>query len=71
VFEIRAHDQVGLLHQLSKTISATHASIVGAKVTTLGSEVIDVLYVQSSEAGQLNAAQTEELVQLLQQSLST
>lgn len=46
VLEVRAHDQPGLLHTVAAAISATGVTIVGARVATLGSEVVDVFYLQ-------------------------
>ena len=46
VLEVRAHDQPGLLHLVASSISATGVTIVGARVATLGSEVVDVFYLQ-------------------------
>lgn len=44
VLEIRAHDRPGLLYRVARIISGTEANIVGAKVATLGSDVVDVFY---------------------------
>jgi [protein-PII] uridylyltransferase len=47
VVEVRAHDAPGLLHTIAQAISTTGVSIEGAKVATLGSEVVDVFYLSA------------------------
>lgn len=44
VLEVRAHDAPALLYRVASAVSAAGASIQGAKVSTLGSEVIDVFF---------------------------
>jgi [protein-PII] uridylyltransferase len=44
ILEVRAHDEPGLLHQVASAISASGATVHGAKVDTLGSEVIDSFF---------------------------
>ena len=53
VLEVRAHDAPGLLYRVASTISAAGVDITAALVSTLGSEVVDVFYVQSPEGGLL------------------
>jgi [protein-PII] uridylyltransferase len=48
VLEVRAHDAPGLLHRIAGAVSAAGAGIVGAKVATLGSEVVDVFFLVDS-----------------------
>jgi [protein-PII] uridylyltransferase len=49
VIEVRAHDAHGLLHTVASAISSVGISIVGARVATLGSEVVDVFYLTDGE----------------------
>ena len=44
ILEVRAHDEAGLLHRIASAVSAAGAGITGAKVATLGSEVVDVFF---------------------------
>ena len=44
VLEVRAHDESGLLHRIASAVSAAGAGITGARVATLGSEVVDVFF---------------------------
>ena len=44
VMEVRAHDAPGLLHRVGTAIAATGTDIAAARVSTLGSEVVDVFY---------------------------
>ncbi len=46
VIEVRAHDMPGLLYRVARAISDCDVDIVGARVATLGSEVVDVFYVR-------------------------
>ena len=45
VVEVRAHDEPGLLHRVARAVAAADAAIVGAKVSTLGSDAVDVFFV--------------------------
>ena len=44
VLEVRAHDESGLLHRIATAVAASGAAITGAKVATLGSDVVDVFF---------------------------
>lgn len=46
VIEVRAHDAPGLLFRVARAVSAADVDIVGAKVDTLGSDVVDVFFVR-------------------------
>lgn len=50
VIEIRTHDTPGLLHLIATAIAGAGVSINGAQVATLGSEVVDVFYLDASGA---------------------
>ena len=45
VIEVRAHDRPGLLHRVGRALADHGADVTGARVSTLGSEVVDVFYV--------------------------
>ena len=44
VLEVRAHDAPGLLHRVGGAIAGTGTDITAARVSTLGSEVVDVFF---------------------------
>ncbi len=44
VLEVRAHDAPGLLHRVGTAIAETGTDIAAARVSTLGSEVVDVFF---------------------------
>jgi len=49
VFEVRAPDEVGLLHRITRSLFEADLDVVSARVSTLGELVVDAFYVQ--EAG--------------------
>ena len=59
VLEVRAHDEPALLHRLALAVASAGASIVGAKVDTLGSEVVDVFFLTSASGLPLDEAERE------------
>ncbi len=44
ILEVRAHDAPGLLYRVTRAIAATDAAIMGARVSTLGSDAVDVFF---------------------------
>ncbi len=54
VLEVRAHDSLGLLYRLGTAIAAADAVITGAKVATLGSEVVDVFFLVNADGEALS-----------------
>ncbi len=63
--EIRAHDAPGLLYRVATALASAKASIVGAKVSTLGSDAVDVFFVTDSEGQAL----TEERIGAIRSSV--
>jgi [protein-PII] uridylyltransferase len=59
--EVRAHDAPGLLHRVARAVAAADAAIVGAKVSTLGSDAVDVFFVTDGTGAPL----TEDRVSAL------
>lgn len=53
VVEVRAHDQAGLLYRLATAVAAADATIIGAKVSTLGSDAVDVFFVTDANGQRL------------------
>ena len=44
VLEVRAHDRPGLLHDIGTALAASGAFVLSTRISTLGSEVVDVFY---------------------------
>jgi [protein-PII] uridylyltransferase len=51
VLEVRAHDRAGLLYWVASALAQGGFNVHGAKVSTLGSEVVDVFFL-TDEAGE-------------------
>jgi [protein-PII] uridylyltransferase len=49
VIEIRASDEIGLLHRLTSCLFACGLDVDAARVATIGGEVVDAFYVRSPE----------------------
>lgn len=49
ILEVRAHDAPALLYRITKAVAAADASIVGAKVGTLGADAVDVFFVTAPD----------------------
>ncbi|MEZ5116255.1 MAG: [protein-PII] uridylyltransferase [Candidatus Nanopelagicales bacterium] len=54
VLEVRAHDVPGLLHRVARALAAAGVGIAAARVSTLGSEVVDVFYLVDLEGRPLS-----------------
>ena len=48
VLEIRALDEIGLLHRITRALFDAGLDVVSARVSTLGEMVVDAFYVQES-----------------------
>ncbi|MFK7944146.1 MAG: [protein-PII] uridylyltransferase [Paracoccaceae bacterium] len=46
VIEVNARDQLGLLHELTRTLAALNVNLVSAIIATYGEHVVDVFYVK-------------------------
>jgi len=55
VVEVRAHDVPGLLYRVARAVAAADVDIVGAKVSTLGSDVVDAFFVRNPDGGSMGA----------------
>ena len=53
VVEVRAHDEPGLLYRVATAVASADATIVGAKVSTLGSDAVDVFFVTDRDGDRL------------------
>ena len=61
VFEVRAPDEIGFLHRITRTLFDADLDVVSARVSTLGEMVVDAFYVREAggskvtDAGRLTA----------------
>ena len=53
VIEVRAADEIGLLHRLTSCLFSCGLDVDAARVATIGGEVIDAFYVRSPEGSKL------------------
>jgi [protein-PII] uridylyltransferase len=61
VLEVRAHDRPTLLHRIGRALEASGADVRSARVSTLGSEAVDVFYVTGTDGRPLPEAAAREL----------
>jgi len=59
VLEVRAPDEIGLLHRITRTLFESDLDVVSARVSTLGEMVIDAFYVR--ESGGTKVTDTDRL----------
>ena len=69
VLEVRAHDQPALLWRVTNALAEAHFSVVNALVATLGSEVIDVLYLVESDGSRLPAHRIVDAIDAVEAAL--
>lgn len=62
VLEVRAHDEPALLHRVGDAIARAGGSITAARIETLGSEVVDVFYLQRPDGTRLGPEERARLV---------
>jgi [protein-PII] uridylyltransferase len=48
VLEVRAPDEIGLLHRITRSLFEAGLDVVSARVSTLGEMVVDAFYVRES-----------------------
>jgi len=48
VLEVRAADELGLLHRVTRALFDCELDVVSARVSTIGSEVVDAFYVRDA-----------------------
>jgi [protein-PII] uridylyltransferase len=53
VVEVRAADEIGLLHRLTRALFACDLNVVTARVSTIGGEVVDAFYVRDTNGGKV------------------
>jgi len=53
VLEVRAPDEIGLLHRITRALFDADLDVVSARVSTLGEMVVDAFYVRESGGGKV------------------
>jgi [protein-PII] uridylyltransferase len=53
VLEVRAADELGLLHRVTRALFDCELDVVSARVSTIGSEVVDAFYVRDASGGKV------------------
>ena len=69
VIEVRAHDQPGLLYRITSALVAADTSVTGAKIDTLGSEVVDAFFLTDRLGAPLGEAHAEAVRTMVQAAL--
>jgi [protein-PII] uridylyltransferase len=59
VLEVRAHDRAGLLYWVTAALAQAGFNVHGAKVSTLGSEAVDVFFLTDENGAALPAARAQ------------
>ncbi len=59
LIEVRAHDRAGLLYWVTSALASAGFNVDGAKVSTLGSEVVDVFFLTDGSGGQLSGSRAQ------------
>ncbi|MGB7980094.1 MAG: ACT domain-containing protein, partial [Candidatus Nanopelagicales bacterium] len=70
VLEVRAHDAPGLLHRIGTAIAGTGTDISAARVSTLGSEVVDVFYLVDRHGQPLDDALAQAVADAVSDALA-
>ncbi|MCU0279541.1 MAG: [protein-PII] uridylyltransferase [Candidatus Nanopelagicales bacterium] len=70
VLEVRAHDRAGLLYWVTAALAAAGFNVDGAKVSTLGSEVVDVFFLTDEAGDPLSASRALAARTAVQQALA-
>ena len=56
VLEVRAPDEIGLLHRITRALFDSDLDVVSARVSTLGEMVVDAFYVRESGGSKVTDA---------------
>jgi len=70
VLEVRAPDAPALLYRIANCIAREGVIVVGAKISTLGVDTVDVFFVKDSSGGELADAGAQSLVAKLEKELA-
>jgi len=53
VMEVRAPDEIGLLHRITRALFESNLDVVSARVSTLGEIVVDAFYVREPDGSKV------------------
>jgi [protein-PII] uridylyltransferase len=70
ILEVRAHDAPGLLHRVGMAIAGTGTDIAAARVSTLGSEVVDVFFLVDRRGDPLTTELAEAVADAVAEALA-
>ena len=70
VLEVRAHDEPGLLHRIGAALAEAGADVTAARVSTLGSEVVDVFYLRGGDGARLTQGHRDAVRATVQAALA-
>jgi [protein-PII] uridylyltransferase len=72
VLEVRAPDEIGLLHRITRALFEADLDVVSARVSTLGEIVVDAFYVRASGGGKVSdAARLSAITAAIEQEIGT
>lgn len=70
LLEVRAHDAPALLHKVAWSIAQVGFAISSARATTLGSEVVDALYLQTAGGAPLTDEMSTKVIAAVEAALA-
>ena len=72
VLEVRAPDEIGLLHRITRALFEADLDVVSARVSTLGEMVVDAFYVRASGGGKVSdAARLSAITAAIEEEIGT
>jgi [protein-PII] uridylyltransferase len=69
VLEVRAHDRAGLLHRIGAALAAAGVNVLSARVSTLGSDAVDVFYTVGPDGQPLTPERAREVASAVRTAL--
>jgi len=69
VFEVRSHDESALLYRIAHIVAMEKLTINSARIDTIGSEVVDALYLTTTDGEKLDENTKAELIFKVEQEL--
>jgi [protein-PII] uridylyltransferase len=70
VLEVRAPDAPALLYKMASCIAREGVEVVGAKISTLGVDTVDVFFVKESGGAELSEPRARSLIEALESELA-
>jgi [protein-PII] uridylyltransferase len=64
VLEVRAPDELGLLHRVTRALFDCELDVVSARVSTIGSEVVDAFYVRDAAGAKVTRPEDLQRIEL-------